>query len=144
MKRLAPQLLAELATYLGDDESVEPKPKPKPESEQPKPKPKQPKPKPKQPEQTRAIAAVEPETVDVAPSAAIWRKLSRSEFAFSGDESEDAELRLLLLEAYDSKYTRCSTFRAVFDILLHAMEDKQPLPVPLARCLADRCLSYAA
>lgn len=139
VKRLASQLLLELETYLGKDESVEPKPKPKPE---PEPKPKQIK---------RAIAAVERETVAVAapppapsPPAftreAIWRKLCRFEFAFSEDKTEDAELRILLLEAYDKKYTCCSTFCTVFDILLHTM-DADKLPVSLARCMADRCLS---
>ena len=58
---------------------------------------------------------------------------------FSDDKTEDADIRLLLLEAYDKKYTTSSVFRTVFDILLHTME-KETLPVPLARRLADRCL----
>jgi len=70
---------------------------------------------------------------------AAWRGIFRFGFVFSDDETEDADIRLLLLEAYDGKYAASSAFRTVFDILLHAMEG-ETLPVPLARRLADRCL----
>lgn len=127
IKQMAPQLLEELAAYLGVDMTITPGSRTSAAKRQMAP----------------PDSVLDQKPIDRTERHAIWGKLVRFNFAFSDDKTEDADLRIQLLDAYDNKYSSSSEFRTLFDILLHAMDpatSPTPLAVALARRMADRCL----
>ena len=136
VKQMAPRLLEELEAYLGEDISITPGSRAAAAA-----KPAAAKPAAAKRQMAPPSAIADPPAIGRTERQATWGKLVRFEFAFSEDKTEDADLRIQLLEVYDKKYTSSLEFRTLFDILLQAMDPSTtPLAVPLARRMADRCL----